>query len=265
MMTSAPDHLPPSRQDDRLRAPFWIATGIFIIGAILFQTVDIDLAVGDWFYQDGHFIGRGSFWADKLIHKKGGQFIVGIALTALTLLAASLKIPRLVPWRRAAVYLLCSLALGSGLVGGLKSVTNVDCPWDLARYGGAKAFTRTSLILWRGEPAFPAGTPREHSRCLPSISWRGNIVRNGPSPHWPLYWSLAVAGAWGNGRAGRTSPHTTSTLPLSAGQLPWGYTACSGKNRRYSLPHPALEIGLDTLNVQLFRLQEAAGVLFPDP
>ena len=206
MTTSIPDHLPPSRPDGRLRAQFWIATGIFIIGAILFQVVDIDLAAEDWFYQDGHFIGRGSFWADKLIHKKGGQFIVGIALAALALLAASLKIPRLVPWRRAAVYLLCRLALGSGLVGGLKSVTNVDCPWDLARYGGAKAMPYVHIYgdkpdaLAQGA-CFPGG----HSSGAFSLFALYFLARQ-YRPEWSkpaLATVLVLGGCWGLGQWAR--------------------------------------------------------------
>jgi membrane-associated PAP2 superfamily phosphatase len=101
---------------------------VFIIGAILFQTTHVDLATGDFFFRDGAFIGRDNFWADRVIHKGGGVLVVTVALIGLAGLAGSYLLPLLKPWRRSCAYLLLCMAAGTGIVGGLKQATNVDCP-----------------------------------------------------------------------------------------------------------------------------------------
>jgi membrane-associated PAP2 superfamily phosphatase len=58
------------------------------------------------------------------------------------------------------LYLLLAAALGSTAVSLLKSITHVDCPWDLLRYGGTRAMP-TSLFA-----AQPPGTPS--GACFPA-------------------------------------------------------------------------------------------------
>ena len=53
---------------------------------------------------------------------------------------ATLLVRRLAPWRRRIGFVLAALALSIGIVSGLKSVTNVDCPWDLAEFGGDRPY-----------------------------------------------------------------------------------------------------------------------------
>jgi membrane-associated PAP2 superfamily phosphatase len=53
---------------------------------------------------------------------------------------ATLLVARLRPWRRRIGFVLAALALSIGLVSGLKAVTNVDCPWDLAEFGGDRPY-----------------------------------------------------------------------------------------------------------------------------
>lgn len=130
---------------------------LFIFGALIFASSQIDLMVGDYFFDHG-FPGKSSFWYDTLIHKGGGKLIFTIAVGTLFFLLASLKIERFKPYRKAACYLLSCLALGTGLVNGLKAVTNVDCPWDLTRYGGLQPY----IPLFADKPDL-----LKHGRCFP--------------------------------------------------------------------------------------------------
>lgn len=61
--------------------------------------------------------------------------------------------------RRAAAYVLAAVAAATAAVALLKSVTNVDCPWALARYGGAHPW----LGLFDARPADWA-----RARCFPA-------------------------------------------------------------------------------------------------
>jgi membrane-associated PAP2 superfamily phosphatase len=49
---------------------------------------------------------------------------------------------RLRPVQRRAGYVALAIALATGIVGGLKAVTNVDCPWDYVEYGGERPRVR---------------------------------------------------------------------------------------------------------------------------
>jgi membrane-associated PAP2 superfamily phosphatase len=86
--------------------------------------------------------------------------VLFIALTALAAWALSFRIESLRRWRRAALFLCLSIALGSGAVALAKATTNRHCPWDMERYGGMVPYTK----LFEGEPpgcgrgvCFPAG------------------------------------------------------------------------------------------------------------
>lgn len=85
-----------------------------------------------------HFIGSGAgeWWAKELIHSDGGLLIRILGSIPLLLWALSFPVASLRRWRRPAGFVVLSVALGAGAVGLLKQVTNVDCPWSLAEFGG---------------------------------------------------------------------------------------------------------------------------------
>jgi len=80
--------------------------------------------------------GNGEWWARGLLHTDGRWVVRGVAAAALVLWGLSFAVARLRPWRRAAGFVLLAMLLATLIVGGLKTVTNVDCPWDLAGFGG---------------------------------------------------------------------------------------------------------------------------------
>jgi membrane-associated PAP2 superfamily phosphatase len=147
-------------------ARFWIWHGIapliaFGLLALLFVLTPLDVALArDWAWDAGagRWLGRGSWWADDLIHRGGRDLFIGIAVVLGAVVAVGSVWGRWRPWRRGAAFLLMSMALGWGLVGGLKQVTNVDCPVDLRGFGGDRPYAR----VW--DPR-PAGLPR--GRCFP--------------------------------------------------------------------------------------------------
>jgi membrane-associated PAP2 superfamily phosphatase len=67
-------------------------------------------------------------------------------------------VARLRPWRRAIGYFAACMAVVPLVVGGLKEATNVDCPWDLAGFGGDRPYVH--LLGDR-----PDGLPR--AACFP--------------------------------------------------------------------------------------------------
>jgi len=102
--------------------------------------------------------GGGLWWARDVIHMGGRWLVRGFAAAALIVWIASFLSERLQSWRRYAGFAFMALALSTGIVGALKSVTNVDCPWDLAEFGGSRPYV--SLFADR-----PDSLPR--AMCFP--------------------------------------------------------------------------------------------------
>ncbi|HET8699269.1 MAG TPA: phosphatase PAP2 family protein [Gammaproteobacteria bacterium] len=120
-----------------------------------------DFRLANAFFYDGPahaWIGAHAWWANALIHKGGRDLVASIAVTALLVYLASFGWPR---WRQArggAGYVVIAIALGTGLVGLLKQVTHMDCPWSLTNFGGTHAFV--GLFAFR-----PSGAA--HAACFP--------------------------------------------------------------------------------------------------
>jgi membrane-associated PAP2 superfamily phosphatase len=62
-------------------------------------------------------------------------------------------------WRRPAAYFVLAVVLTVGITGALKTITNVDCPWDLRAFGGR--FPYVSLFGDRPDELRPG-------RCFPA-------------------------------------------------------------------------------------------------
>jgi len=145
---------------------FWITHGVapflvFVVVAALLATTDIDLKISDtWFFDAAAraFPARNAWWARDLLHHGGRDAVRLVALGTLLALGASFVGTKRRHWRRPAAYLFTSMVLAVSLVGGLKQLTNVDCPWDLERYGGTRPFVH----LFADRPdALP------HAACFP--------------------------------------------------------------------------------------------------
>ncbi|MFC4310829.1 phosphatase PAP2 family protein [Steroidobacter flavus] len=141
-----------------LRAPLVL----FVLLAAVLATTTLDISIAHALYFDevqSRWIGAGSWWANELIHHGGMWFMRIVALLALALWAATWARPQLHVLRRPSLYFFVSVVLSVGLVGLLKTLTNVDCPRDLTEFGGAFPF----IHLFEHRPA-----ALRHAQCFPA-------------------------------------------------------------------------------------------------
>src|SRR5690606_17472404 len=96
--------------------------------------------------------------------------------------------------RRPLLYLLLAVGLSTGTVALLKSWTQMDCPWDLQRYGGLRPF----IGLFQPRPAalghaacFPAG---HASAGYGRVALYFFALRLRPQWRWPALAAALAAG-----------------------------------------------------------------------
>ena len=125
------------------RRRFWMSHAVvpfiaFAILTILFEWLPIDVAFArDWAYDGATgWIGHGRWWAEKLLHTDGRIAVIAIIATLLVAFLLSFVVARLRPARSTLLYLVATMVLAWGFVGGLKQVTNVPCPWSVEGFGG---------------------------------------------------------------------------------------------------------------------------------
>jgi len=130
---------------------------------ILVEVLGLDMRVSQALYynqatQQWLGAGAGDWWAHRLIHDDGRWVIRGIAALALVAWIGSFFVAAIRHWRRQAGFIVLAMALSVLVVGGLKLVTNVDCPWDLYEFGG----THPYVALFADRPDY---LPR--AQCFP--------------------------------------------------------------------------------------------------
>lgn len=134
--------------------------------AALLMSWALMVAGGDQWLADQLYLLEGQQWAlqnvwvtTHLIHK-GGKWLSAFAvLLALVACFHAWRHARWRAWRWPLLYLVLAVGLGTGMVSLLKSLTHMDCPWDLTRYGGLRAYV--GLFATR-----PADMPR--GMCFPA-------------------------------------------------------------------------------------------------
>jgi len=131
--------------------------------AVLFMVANpwqADLWLADRVYAwEGHAWVLRHAWLTRHIHLVGRGLSTAAWLAVLAAwLVASLS-AGWGHWRRPLLYLLTATAVATLLVAALKHGSNIDCPWDLARYGGTRRYI--GLFELR-----PAGLGR--GRCFPA-------------------------------------------------------------------------------------------------
>jgi len=129
---------------------------------VLWRLAQGDLWLADRLYalEGHHWALRDAYVTQKWLHIAGRDLSIlgwcAVVVAAIT----SLIRADLARWRRPLAYLATASAAGAGVVAWIKHWSNVDCPWDLARYGGTHAW----LGLFQARPptwgrgiCFPAG------------------------------------------------------------------------------------------------------------
>lgn len=128
----------------------------------LTQVAGFDIWVAARFYDPGlgRFPLRDGFWTSQVMHEGARDVLVAFAVFILTLWLLSWRMRALRNRRKALAYLLVAVTLSVVAVNLGKQWTNVDCPWDVAEFGGQ----RPHLGLFEDKPdtlppgdCFPGG------------------------------------------------------------------------------------------------------------
>lgn len=145
-----------------LRNHLWVPLAVtLLISAVLMGAGGDQWLADQWYRLQGHHWALQHAWLTaELIHQGGKWSSAGAALLAIVLCTRAWQGPDAAQWRWPLLYLVLAVALGTGLVSLLKSLTNMDCPWDLARYGGLRGYVGLFASRPVGMPrgvCFPAG------------------------------------------------------------------------------------------------------------
>lgn len=153
----------PSIASERfLLAHFWLPLAAFACLSTLLMIGRVDLWVADLLYawQGERWALKSAFVTQDLIHLAGRDLSAMAWLGVLAAWVVARGRPALAHWRRPLAYLLLATLLSTLLVAWIKSWSNMDCPWDLARYGGDRPYIGLLGLrpvgLSRGA-CFPAG------------------------------------------------------------------------------------------------------------
>ena len=144
-------------QDDFWNQHAWIPLILFASLFTLVEWTGLDRILAHaLFYDPVHgWLGEGAggWWAHGVIHNGGRWLARTVAGTALALWIASFLSARMRHWRRSAGFVFMSMAAAVLVVGGLKLITDVDCPWDLAEFGGDRPYIALFAARPHGLPA----------------------------------------------------------------------------------------------------------------
>lgn len=129
--------------------------------AVAVDQLGLDLRIADLLYawQGRQWTLRSQVVTETFIHGLGRDLVVVAWLCVVAGLAATWVRPDWRKYRRALACLALSVVLSTLLVAWIKSWSNMDCPWDLTRYGGSRAYF--DLFATR-----PVGMP--HAACFPA-------------------------------------------------------------------------------------------------
>ena len=132
---------------------------------IVMAITAVDVWLANRFFFDAlsqSWIGTGEAWANEVLHRGGRNTLRLIGVLAIIGWIVSIRVPRWRIHRRSLGYFALCMALVPLFVGGLKQITNVDCPWDMLAFGG----NRPTLEYFESRPTeLPAAVcfPGAHS------------------------------------------------------------------------------------------------------
>ncbi len=148
--------------DNFLRNHLVIPVIAAVVASVLLIGLHGDFMIADLVYaaQDHAWLLRDSWLTTTVVHEAGKTLATAAWLAVLLGWLWSLADRRLAHWRRPLGYLAVATLVGCAAVSILKATTGMDCPWDLQRYGGSRAFV--GLFEARpgnlgGATCFPAG------------------------------------------------------------------------------------------------------------
>jgi membrane-associated PAP2 superfamily phosphatase len=119
----------------KLQAPL----AVFVVLAAVFAVTPLDEHIASALFFDAahaRWIGADAWLSNELIHT-GGRWAIRVLLAFALAFWIATYVER--DWRalrRPTAFLTIAALLSIGVVGLLKTLTNVDCPWDLVPFGG---------------------------------------------------------------------------------------------------------------------------------
>ncbi len=134
----------------------------FIILSIPYHYYAADFTVADYLFlkENNEWALHHAWVTETLLHEGGRAFSETLALLVIGGLVVSIIWPSLRHWRRPLSYLVVALAVSTLSIATLKQLISMDCPWDLARYGGELPFIGLFEVRPDNLPdsaCFPAG------------------------------------------------------------------------------------------------------------
>jgi membrane-associated PAP2 superfamily phosphatase len=209
------------------RDAFWVSHAMWpLLGFALAMAVILALGLDQrvaqaWFFdgRSGTWLGTGAgdWWAHQLLHDAGRWVIRGIAAAALACWALSFCVTALRPWRRASGYVVVAMTSAVALVGLLKAVSNVDCPWDLAGFGGQRPYV---TLLGQRPDYLPRGRcfPGAHAASGYALMCFYFVLRDGAArrARWMLAVGIATGLAFSIGQQARGAHFLTHDLTSAA-------------------------------------------------
>ena len=140
-----PVSTPAPAPDDFWTVHAWVPLILFVPLFSVIEWTDLDRILAHALFYDpaaGRWLGSGAgdWWARGLIHDGGRWLARSIAGTALALWIASFLSARMRQYRRTSGFVFLAMAASVLVVGCLKLVTDVDCPWDLLEFGGDRPY-----------------------------------------------------------------------------------------------------------------------------
>jgi membrane-associated PAP2 superfamily phosphatase len=138
------------------RAPLFA----FAVLAILFPLTSLDTTLASALFYDGtRWIGADSWWTNQFLHEGGRWAMRLVAAAALVVAVVGRILPRYGQLQRPATYVALAMILSTGIVGLIKSESNIDCPSDLAGFGG----DRPHVGVFADRPDY-----LPHAACFPA-------------------------------------------------------------------------------------------------
>jgi membrane-associated PAP2 superfamily phosphatase len=194
---------------------------LLLLAFALLELGQLDRPVANaLFYSADHgWLGAGSgdWWAHELLHSTGRWVVRGVAVAALAVWMLSFKVARLAPWRHEVLYVFVAIAASTALVGILKVLTNVDCPWDLAGFGGDRPY----VALFADRPDY---LPR--AECFPGAHSSSGFAlmslyfalrgRSRRAARWALAFGMGVGVAFSIGQEARGAHFLSHDLTSAA-------------------------------------------------
>ncbi len=133
---------------------------VFVVLAALIPLTSLDSTLARALFYDGaRWIGAGSWWTNQFLHEGGRWAMRLVVIGALVVAGAGKLSPRFAYLKRPATYVALAMILSTGIVGLCKAESNIDCPSDIAGFGGDRPY----VGLFAHRPDY-----LPHAACFPA-------------------------------------------------------------------------------------------------